>query len=74
MLIVGEIKNVEVEVSEFDPKIPDKYDIRIGDAYLPNMSEEEWGIIREFIENSINFIKINNERKSTTFVESDGQE
>ena len=74
MLIVDEIKNIEVEVSEFDPKIPDKYDIRIGDAYLANISKEEWDNVKEFIENSINFIKINNERKGATFVESDGQE
>ena len=64
MMIVDKIKNIEIEISEYDPKISDRFDIRIGDAYLTNVPERDWDAISEFVKNCINFIKTNNEKKS----------
>ena len=73
MVISNEFNKIEVEVSEFVVN-GESFDIKIGNTYLVNISESDWNNISRFIQNSINFIKINNERKGITFVESDGQE
>lgn len=68
MKIVDKINDIEIEISGHDPKIPDRFDIRIGDTltniYLTNIPESDWDTINEFVKNCINFIKANNERKS----------
>ena len=72
MVISNVFNKIEVEVSEFVTK-DERFDIKIGDTYLINISEPDWNNISGFIQNSINFIKANNERKSIASIESDGQ-
>ena len=60
MVISNVFNKIEVEVSEFVVN-GGSFDIKIGDTYLINISEPEWNNISGFIQNSINFIKANND-------------
>lgn len=72
MVISNVFNKIEVEVSEFVVN-GESFDIKIGDTYLINISEQDWNNISGFIQNSINFMKANNERKSIGVVADNGR-